>query len=101
MDISIYKKAKYETIIDIICSYKGMSKEQLGVILKDKDCKYLLFLLLEKYKCSDMDDIRTDLNILNRKSIRYNIKKAEEKFFINRDFREKYFELEEIAKKII
>jgi hypothetical protein len=101
MDICTYKQTKYETIIEIVCKYKGISKEQLTTILRDKDCKHLLFLLLEKYKCIDIDNISRDLNILNPKSIRYNVKKAEEKFFVNRDFREKYFELEEIAKKII
>jgi predicted transcriptional regulator len=101
MDIKTHKELKYEMIIDIICNYKGIGKEQLSNILKDRECKYLLFLLLEKYKCVDVDNIRGDLNILSKKSIRYNVKKAEEKFFINRDFREKYFELEEMTKKII
>ena len=101
MEINSYKREKYEVIINIICGYKGISKQQLGIILKDKECKYLLFLLLEKYKCADMENIKEDLNMINMKSVRYNVKKAEEKFFINRDFRERYFELEKIAQKII
>ena len=101
MELNTYKREKYQVIIDIICRYKGIDKEQLSIILKDKDCKYLLFLLLEKYKCADMDNIKKDLNMINIKSIKYNLKKAEEKFFVNRDFRERYFELEKIAQKII
>lgn len=101
MDIGAYKQSRYDTIIEIICNYKGINKEQLSEILRDRECKYLLFLLLEKYKCADVDNISKDLNISTKKSIRYNVKKAEEKFFINKDFREKYFELEKIAKKII
>lgn len=101
MDIISFKEERYNIIIELICSYKGISKEKLGIILKDKECKYLLFLLLEKYKCSDIEKIKEDLNILNKKALRYNVKKAEEKFFINREFRERYFELEKMAKKII
>ncbi|WP_139905702.1 ribose-5-phosphate isomerase [Clostridium thermarum] len=101
MDIGKYKQSRYDAIIEIICNYKGISKEQLSYILRDRECKYLLFLLLEKYKCTDVDYIRKDLRISTKKSIRNNVKKAEEKFFINREFREKYFELEKIAQKIL
>ncbi len=49
----------------------------------------------------DLKQIEEDFKISSKRSIRYNVKKAEEKFFINRSFREKYLELEEIAKQII
>ncbi|MDP4088935.1 MAG: ribose-5-phosphate isomerase [Bacillota bacterium] len=101
MDIISFKEERYENIIGFICRYKGMSKEHLKMILKDRECKYLLFLLLEKYKCLDLDKILKDFDIVSKKSLRYNMKKAEEKFFLNREFREAYFELEEMAKKII
>ncbi|NLM36212.1 MAG: ribose-5-phosphate isomerase [Clostridiales bacterium] len=101
MEKSSYRFNKYETIINVICKYKGISKTQLGNILKDKECKYLLLLLLENYKCMDLKQIEEDFKISSKRSIRYNVKKAEEKFFINRSFREKYLELEEIAKQII
>ncbi|WP_163192871.1 ribose-5-phosphate isomerase [Clostridium thermarum] len=101
MDIGKYKQSRYDAIIEIICNYKGISKEQLSDILRDRECKYLLFLLLEKYKCTELDYIRKDLRISTKKSIRNNVKKAEEKFFINREFREKYLELEKIAQKIL
>ncbi len=101
VDIISFKQERYDTIIKLICSYKGINKEGIKAILKDRECKYMLFLLLEKYKCSDIDKIKEDLNILSKKSLRYNVKKAEEKFFINKEFRERYFELEEMAKKII
>ncbi|HCW04011.1 MAG TPA: ribose-5-phosphate isomerase [Clostridium sp.] len=101
MKKSSYKFSKYEKIINIICKYKGITKEELGKILKDKECKYLLLLLLENYKCMDLKQMEEDLQILSKRSIKYNVKKAEEKFFINKGFREKYLEVEEIAKEVI
>ncbi|NLZ47713.1 MAG: ribose-5-phosphate isomerase [Clostridiales bacterium] len=101
MEERSYKFNKYEMIINIICTYKGISKSQLGNIIKDKECKYLLLLLLENYKCMDLQQMKVDLKISSNRSIRYNVKKAEERFFINKSFREKYFELEEIANQII
>ena len=92
---------KYDKIITFICAYKNISKEELFRILKDRECKYLLLLLLEKYRCADMTRLSHDLSVNSPKSIKYSIKKAEEKFFINRDFRELYFELEEMIEKII
>lgn len=101
MEKSSYQFNKYELIISIICKYKGISKAQLANILKDREWKYLLLLLLENYKCMDLKQMEEDLKLSSKRSIKYNVKKAEEKFFINKRFREKYFELEEIAKQII
>jgi hypothetical protein len=49
----------------------------------------------------DVEQMSFDFNGKSSKSIKYNLKKAEEKFFINREFREAYFEMEEMIKKII
>lgn len=92
---------KYEKIIEFICNYKKIDKAALVTILRDKECKYLLLLLLEKYKCADVNRLTNDLSIANPKSIKYNMKKAEEKFFVNRNFRELYFEIENMIEKII
>jgi hypothetical protein len=92
---------KYTKIIEFICSYKSISKIELFRLLKNRESKYLLLLLLEKYKCVDTQRICDDFNSKSPKSIKYSLKKAEEKFFINREFRETYFEIEEMIKKII
>jgi hypothetical protein len=97
----INREDKYERILTFICGYKNISKEELFRILKDRECKYLLLLLLERYKCADIQRLSNDLSAHSIKSIRYNLKKAEEKFFVNRDFRELYFEIEEMIEKII
>lgn len=93
------KESKYEKIINIICEYKGISKGEIFKVLKDRECKYLLFLLLKKYNCTDIERLSRDLYINNKKTINYNIKKAEERFWINKEFRERFFEAEEIIKK--
>lgn len=92
---------KYEKIIEVLCDFKGISKEKLIFLLSDRNYKYLLFLFLKNYKCMQFDDLKRDFSIESKKSISYNCKKAKEKFFINKDFREMYFEVEEIINKII
>ena len=92
---------KYDKILSVICDYKGITREELICVLKDKNYKYLLLLFLKKYKCFDLAKLKEDFSIENKKSIKYSCKKAEEKFFVNREFRELYFEMEEMISKII
>lgn len=95
------KEDKYTKILSVICEIKGISNDELSKILKDRECKYLLFLLLKKYKCADIDILTRDFSIDSKKFINYNLKKAEEKFFINKEFRDMYFEAELIIDKTI
>jgi hypothetical protein len=88
------KEDKYAKILSVICEIKGISNAELYKILKNRECKYLLFLLLKKYKCTDIDILTRDFSIDSKKFINYNLKKAEEKFFINKEFRDMYFEAE-------
>lgn len=90
----MYVMSNYERIIEIICSMKGIDKEELFKILEDREFKYLLFLLLKRYKCDDINKISKDFSINSRRTVNYNVKKAQEKFFINREFREVYFQVE-------
>lgn len=101
MDMIIKKEDKYTKIIETICELKGLGRDELFRILKDKDCKYLLFLLLNKYKCTDIEMLQRDFLIESKKSVRYNLKKAEERFFINKEFRDMYFEAQSIIDKTL
>ncbi len=101
MESFFNKEDKYLKILEVICSIKGIEREELFRILKDRESKYLLFLLLKKYKCTDIEALNRDFSIESKKTINYNMKKAEEKFFINKEFRDMYFEAEEIIEKII
>ncbi|MBC8061136.1 MAG: ribose-5-phosphate isomerase [Clostridiaceae bacterium] len=92
---------KYEKILTVICDYNGINREGLICILKDKKYKYLLLLFLKKYKCFDLTKLKEDFSMESKKSINYGCKKAEEKFFVNKEFRELYFEMEEMISKII
>lgn len=92
---------KYDKIIEILCRAKGIDKEELFKLLKDKECKYLMFLLLKKYKCVDLDKLNKDFSIESKKTINYNFKKAEERFFVSKEFRDMYFNLEEIVEKSV
>lgn len=92
---------QYLRIIELICKYKRIEREDLFKILQDRECKYLLLLLLEKHKCTDFERLSMDLNKISSRKIKFSLKKAEEKFFINREFRELYFQFEEMIQKII
>jgi len=92
---------RYIEIIEFICSYNQISKEQLITLLKYRDNKYLLFLIFKKYRCTDKNVILKILNLKSKQSINLNFKKAEERFFINKEFREKYFTIEEKISTII
>lgn len=81
---------KYEKIIEMICDIRGVEREELLVILEEEECRNLLFLMLKKYNCLDEEKIRDDFKIENIKS---KSKVAEEKFFINKEFRDTYFEV--------
>lgn len=86
---------KYLRILGVVCSYYGVSTDDLITLLQERDNRYLLLLLLKKYKCMDQEKIKEVFNVKSNRSIYNNVKKAEEKLLVNRDFREKYFEIEE------
>lgn len=83
----------YYRIIKLICMHKGINESELSKLLKDKECKYLMLLLMKKYGYIDMEKLRDDFSIKNKKSINYGFKKAEEKLFINKNFRDLYFKI--------
>lgn len=94
------KSQIYATIIDILCSYKGFTRDELFQILKDNECKYLFFLLIKKYECFDLNLLKKDLPSLNKNKLNANIKRAEKKLLFNRKVRYMYFEAENLIDKI-
>lgn len=86
----------YNKIIDAICYVKGMERHESLKISKNRECRYILFLLLKKYKFGDVESIYKKFLILNKRAANYGFKKAEEQFFINKEFREMYFEIERV-----
>ena len=68
------------------------------LIMKRRECKYLLLLLMRKL---DKEIIKEQLKLKSDRTINNNIAKAEEKLLMNREFRDDFFCLEErIEKKI-
>ncbi|AYD39182.1 ribose-5-phosphate isomerase [Clostridium fermenticellae] len=93
------KGVKYERIIEILCRYKNIGRGELMEILKDKECKYLLFLLVKKYRCCDMNMLIRDFPDMDKKNMKNSMRKAEEKLLINKRIRDMYFEAEELIEK--
>ncbi|VYU19750.1 hypothetical protein [Clostridium tertium] len=92
---------KVTIIMNVLAAYLGIEVKELNDKLKKKENKYLLLLLLKKYNCLNAGNVKCVLEIISDKSMKFNIDKAEEKFLINRDFREKYLEVQEGINKII
>jgi hypothetical protein len=101
MESNFFQEDRYKKILYFICEYKNIDKYDFFKLLKDKECKYLLLLLLENYKCVNIERLSKDFYFKSSAAIKNNIKKAEEKLYVNREFREEYFEIEEMIKKII
>lgn len=97
----MFVKENYEIIINVICELKGIKRKEMLVVLKDREYRYLLFLLLDKHQCSDTKALSKELMEMNNRKIKYNIKKGQERFLINKNFREKYFLIENRIKKLI
>ena len=87
--------------MNVLAAYLGIELKEMNEKLKKKENKYLFLLLLKNYKCLQKDKVKEVLDIINDKSINYNINKAQEKFLINKEFREMYFEIQEGINKII
>lgn len=92
---------RYLTIINFLCERNNISEDQIVKILEDRECRYLLFLLLKKYGCDDKNKLKNLLPDTNNRMLTYNFRKAEEKLLVNSSLREKYFELERRLKEMI
>lgn len=87
-------KLKYMKILNNICNYYGINEEEFIELLKNRDNKYLLLLILKNNHCLEIDKIKEIFKVKTSKSISSSIRLAEEKLLINAIFRERYFELE-------
>lgn len=90
----IMKSGRYVKILNVICNYYNIDEEEFLILLKERESKYMLLLLMKKYRCMDEEGLTEVLKLKNKRSLKYSIKKAEEKLLISREFREKYFEIE-------
>lgn len=94
------REIHYEKIIELLCNYKNIDRSKLMDILKDEECKYILFLLLNKYDCMDNENIYKDFKIKDKNNIHEISKTAEKKLMINKNIREMFFEAETIMRNI-
>ncbi|AGF54396.1 stalled ribosome rescue protein Dom34 [Clostridium saccharoperbutylacetonicum] len=90
---------KYVKILNNVCNYYGISEEKFIEFLKNKDNKYILLLILKNNNCLDAEKIKEVFKLKTSKSINKNLRLAEEKFLVNRLFREEYFQLENSIEK--
>lgn len=85
---------RYLRILQMICKYYDIEEKEFLDLLKGKENKYLLLLLLKNNNCFDINTIKELFNLKTSRTVNKNLKQAEEKLLINRNFREKYFALE-------
>ncbi|MBP1890651.1 hypothetical protein J2Z53_002260 [Clostridium moniliforme] len=94
-------KERYFKIIEEICAFNNVSREEIIEMFKEKEIRYLFILFLKKYNCWSEENIKYLLKVKTSKSINYNYRKAEEKLLINKKFRDKYFEIEKKINSVI
>lgn len=88
-------------ILNIICNYYGIDRNNFSKLLKNKEKKFLLLLVLKNNNFINNDELIDMLGISSVSRLKSNFRKAQEKFLVNTFFREKYIELEEKIKKQI
>lgn len=86
----MFLKENYNNIIGVVCQALNVDKSILKKYLEESDNEYLLLLLLNKYNCMNPQALHSDFNLEN---IYENNKEAEQRFFIDKDFRNEYFNL--------
>lgn len=91
---------KFSEILEHFCKVNGLNMENIIEFIKKKENRYLLILIVKKYGDINDEKIREVLGIKDR-SLNIMLKKAEEKILINKEFRKKYFKLDEVINKII
>lgn len=97
--IKMQNRLKYINVLNTICNYYGIDEEKFIELLKERDNKYILLLLLKNNNCLETKKIKEIFKLKTSKSINSNLRLAEEKLLVNRLFREKYFELEDNIEK--
>lgn len=96
-----WNEDRYEIILSLICHMKGIKREEFFTLLKDQQFKYVTLLLLKKYNCLDEEKLHKDFLDENKRLVSKGYKKAEEKLLVNKEFRNKYFQIEEQIEKML
>lgn len=84
---------RYLRVITLLCNYYGFEIDKLMEIIEQKENMYLFLLLMKEYDCMDENIIKDMSKLKTKRSIKYNIKKAEEKLLVNKYFRDKYYKI--------
>lgn len=92
---------RYYKIIELLCQYHGIDINEHKDFLKSRENKYMFLLLMKKYDCIKKEELLNILRAKSPRSINYNVRKAEEKFLINKEFRDKYLYVEEEIEKML
>ncbi|MBE6072185.1 MAG: hypothetical protein E7208_09525 [Clostridium butyricum] len=88
------RNMRYLKILHMLCKYYDIEEKEFLDLLKSKENKYLLLLLLKNNDCFEVNAVKELFNLKTSRTINNNLRQAEEKLLINRSFREKYFDLE-------
>ncbi|MDO5517209.1 MAG: hypothetical protein Q4F66_06605 [Clostridium sp.] len=93
------ERLNYNEIIEYMCLYYDITPDEMIRLLKKKEYKYMLLLLLKKHDCVNIDILKKRFELKEGKIIKNNIRYAEEMLLFNAFFREKYFNMENYIEK--
>ena len=83
----------YRVVISVLCRYYNFTSDELEILSKDKESRYLLVLLLNEYNCLNKEKLIEEMNFKSIRSIDYTLKKAKERLLFNKEFRKSYFDI--------
>lgn len=91
----------YIKILNTIYAHYGIDESEFIKLLKNRDKKFLILLLLKNNNFCNSSDLINILGISSESKMKRAVRSAERKFLINSFFRKDYVELEEKIKKQI
>ena len=92
---------KVTIVMNVLASYLEVDMSEMSKELRKRENRYIFLLLLKNYKCLQKESAKEALEIISDKSYKSKMDKAQEKFLVNKEFRERYFEIQEGLNKII
>lgn len=94
-------KERINALKKVLCYYYGVEWNKLQSQMKKSENRYIMLLLLKEYNLIELDKAKSEMGLSTIKNIKYGIRKAEEKFLVNKYFRDRYILIEDEVRKVI
>lgn len=97
--IGVRKIELYNVVISVLCKYYDFTEDEVELLLKDRERRYLLVLFLNEYRCLNKEKLIEELKFKSTRSIDCTLRRAEEKLLISKEFRTSYLYIDKKIQK--